>query len=283
MDLTIDELIADISRLVSLPEVCLKVTALVDDPNASIDDIGKVISQDPSLTLKILKISNSAMYGLVSKVDTVSRAITILGTRQIRDLVLATSAYDTFKGISNSLVTMDDFWSHSILCGLAANQLTKICGLRNGEGLFVAGLLHDIGQLILFNRLPELSQQAILLSMEGPEEFEMHEAENRLMGFNHMDVGYKLAEKWKLPSYLQYCIGYHHHPEQSPDFKQEVSIIHISNTIAVLAELNSADPDLGPEVSDFAWQQTGLDVSVFARVIDDINNEYEEIEKLLRM
>ena len=282
MNLTLDDLISDVSELVTLPEVCLKVTSLVEDPNASIDDIGKIISQDPSLTAKILKISNSAMYGFMSEVDTVSRAITLLGTRQIRDLVLATSAFDTFKGISNSLITMEDFWYHSILCGLSANQLTKLCGLRNGEGLFVGGLLHDIGQLIMFNRLPELSQEAILLTMEGPGEYEMHEAESKLIGFNHMDVGMKLAEAWMLPPYLKYCIGYHHHPESSPDFKQEVSIIHISNSIAVLAELNTVEADLGPEINDFAWQQTGLDASIFSTVIDTINNEYSEIEELLQ-
>jgi len=283
MDLTLDDLISDVSRLISLPQICLKVTTMVEDPDATIDDIGKVISQDPSLTVKILKISNSAMYGFASEVDTVPRAITLLGTRQIRDLVLATSAFDTFKGISNSLMTMDDFWYHSILCGLAANQLTKLCGLRNGDGLFVGGLLHDIGQLILFNRMPEKSQEVILLSMEGPEEYEMHQAESKIIGFNHMDVGQKLAHKWNLPPYLQYCIGYHHNPEQSPDFKQEVSIIHIANTIAVLAELNSTDEELGPKVDDFAWQQTGLDASIYPRVIEEINAEYAEIEALLKM
>lgn len=283
MNLTLDDLISDVSKLITLPEVCLKVTALVENPNSSIEDIGKVISQDPSLTVKILKLSNSAMYGFMSEVDTVSRAITLIGTRQIRDLVLATSAFDTFKGISNSIITMEDFWYHSILCGLAANQLTKICGLRNGEGLFVGGLLHDIGQLILFNRLPDLSQEAILLTMEGPEEYEMHQAEDHLMGFNHMEVGMKLADAWKLPPYLKYCIGYHHRPEQAPDFKQEVSIIHIANTIAVLAELNTEDHDLGPEVDDFAWQQTGLDPSIFSTVIDTINDEYNEIAELLKV
>ncbi len=283
MNLTIDELISDVTKIVTLPEVCHKVTSLIEDPDSSIDEIGKVISQDPGLTVKILKISNSAMYGFMSEVDTVSRAITLLGTRQIRDLVLATSAFDTFKGIPNSLVTMEDFWYHSILCGLAANELTKLCGLRNADGLFVAGLLHDIGQLIMFNRMPEQSQEAILLSMEGPDEYQMFEAEQSLMGFNHMDVGMKLADSWQLPDFIKYSIGYHHHPSEAPDFKQQVSIIHISNTIAVLAELNSDDPENAPAIDDFAWQQTGLDSSIYAGVIERINQEYSEIEKLLNM
>ena len=283
MNLSIDDVVSDVTKLVTLPEICLKVTTMVEDPDCDIEDIGKVISQDTSLTIKILKICNSAMYGLNSEVDTVSRAITFLGTRQIRDLVLATSAVDTFKGISNNLITMEDFWYHSILCGLAANELAKVCGLRNGDGLFVAGLLHDMGQLVLFNRQPELSQKAILMCMEGSEEYEMHEAEQELMGFSHMEVGVKLAEQWKLPVYIQYCIGYHHAPENSPDFKQVVSIIHIANTIAVLAELRSDDLELAPEVDDFAWQQTGLDPSVYPAIIERITEEYSEIEKLLGM
>lgn len=283
MQLTLANLIDDASGLVSLPEVCLKVTEMVEDPDASINDIGKLISRDPGLTAKILKISNSAMYGFVSEIDTVSRAITMLGTRQIRDLVLATSAFQSFKGISNKLVTMEDFWHHSILCGLAANQLTKHCGLRNGDGLFVAGLLHDIGQLVLFNRAPDLSQKAILLSMEGEDELEMYQAEQEVFGFNHMDVGMKLAEVWQLPPYLRLCLGYHHEPELAPDFKQEASIIHISNTIAVLAELNSSDPELAPKVSDFAWQQTGLSEAVYESVVTAILAEYSEIEALLNL
>jgi len=135
----------------------------------------------------------------------------------------------------------------------------------------------------LFNRLPEQSQQAILLSMEGAEGYEMHDAESSIIGFNHMELGLSLADQWNLPLYLKYCIGYHHCPQQAPDFKQEVSIINIANTIAVLAELNSVDPDLGPAVDDFAWQQTGLDTSVFPQVIDSIAKEYDEIESLLKM
>ncbi|MDH5393929.1 MAG: HDOD domain-containing protein [Gammaproteobacteria bacterium] len=279
----LNELISDISELVTLPEICLKVTKMVEEPDTTADDIGKVISQDPSLTLKVLKLSNSAMYGFEHRVDTVSRAITLIGTRQVRDLVLAASAFETFKGIDNSLMTMADFWYHSILCGLAANQLTKYCGLRNADGLFVAGLLHDIGQLIEFNQLPEQSQQAILLTMEGPEECEMYQAEELLMGFNHMDVGQMIAENWQLPAYMKYCIGYHHLPASAPDFKQQVSIIHIANTIAVLAELNTDDPELAPAVEDYAWQQTGLDATVFPAVIESILKDYDEVEKLLNL
>ncbi|MDH5517674.1 MAG: HDOD domain-containing protein [Gammaproteobacteria bacterium] len=283
MALALDELISDVVELVTLPEICLKVTKMVEDPDVTVDDIGKVISQDPSLTLKILKLSNSAMYGFEHRIDTVTRAITLIGTRQVRDLVLAASAFDTFKGISNSLITMEDFWYHSILCGLAANQLTKICGLRNADGLFVAGLLHDIGQLIEFNQMPEQSQQAILLTMEGPEEYELFQAEDKLIGFNHMDVGERIAESWKLPPYMKNCIGYHHHPADAPDFKQEVSIVHIANTIAVLAELNTDDSELAPAIDDFAWQQTGLDSSVYNTVIDSILQDYENVEKLLNL
>lgn len=283
MAIQLDELISDVGDLITLPEICLKVTKMVEEPDVTVDDIGKVISQDPSLTLKILKLSNSAMYGFENSVDTVTRAITLIGTRQVRDLVLAASAFETFKGISNSLITMADFWYHSILCGLAANHLTKLCGLRNADGLFVAGLLHDIGQLIEFNQIPDKSQQAILLTMEGPDEYELFQAEEMLMGFNHMNIGLRIAECWKLPTYMKYCIGYHHYPADAPDFKQEVSIVHIANTIAVLAELNTDDPELAPAIDDFAWQQTGLDPSVYAAVIESILIEYNDVEKLLNL
>ena len=278
---SIDNLVADVRNLISLPDISLRVTEMVEDPDASISDIGSVISQDPALTAKILKLANSAMYGFRSEIDTVQRAITMLGTRQIRDLVLATSAVDTFKGIPNSLVSMEDFWYHSILCGIAANLLTQRSGLRNADGLFVAGLLHDIGQLVLFNKLPDESHQAILLSMEGPDEIEIYLAEQQIIGFDHTQVGAKLAKSMQLPKYLQTCIAYHHEPERSSTFEQEVSIVHLANTLAVLTELNTTELELGPPIHDSAWQLTGLDQSIIEELISEIQTQFMDIESFL--
>ncbi len=217
-DNQIQELVKNASELVSLPEVALRVNELASDPNASADDMGKVISQDPALVARMLKIANSAYYGLSTEVETINRAIAILGTNKIRDLVLSTAASDAFDGIPNTLITMQDFWHHSLYCGLLAQILAKKSRQLQAESLFIAGLLHDIGQLIMFNQLPQQSHEAILLLMEGPEELETHEAEQQVFGFNHMQVGAALIKSWKLAPVLEECVAFHHEPEKAVDY-----------------------------------------------------------------
>ena len=118
----VQDLVKNASDLVSLPEVSLRVNELANDPESTADDMAKVISQDPALVARMLKIANSAFYGLSSEVETITRAVAVLGTNKIRDLVLSTAASDTFDGIPNDLITMQDFWHHSLLLWLISSN-----------------------------------------------------------------------------------------------------------------------------------------------------------------
>ena len=118
MSITPEELVKNVGELVSLPDVCIRVNQMVDDPNASAVAFGEVISQDPGLTARLLRIANSAFYGFSQEIDTVSRAVTIIGLGKLRDLVLATSTVDVFDKIPNELLTMENFWRHSLSCAL---------------------------------------------------------------------------------------------------------------------------------------------------------------------
>ncbi|HFC29587.1 MAG TPA: HDOD domain-containing protein, partial [Oceanospirillales bacterium] len=211
----IQELVNNAKELVSLPEISLKVNEIASDPNSTADDMAAVISQDPALVVRMLKIANSAYYGLSKEVETISRAVAILGTNKIRDLVLSTSASQAFEGIPNDLITMQDFWHHSLYCGLLAQILSKKSQKANSESIFIAGLLHDIGQLLMFNQLPEKSHEAILLLMEGSEELETFEAEQHVFGFDHTQVGAALIKSWKLAPVLEECVEFHHSPQNA--------------------------------------------------------------------
>jgi putative nucleotidyltransferase with HDIG domain len=207
------------------------------------------------------------LYGLTTQVDTVSRAVTVLGTQQVRDLALATSACKTFEGIPNDLVSMDSFWEHSILCALCARTIAMDCLKRQREAVFVAGLLHDIGQLVMYHLLPDLSRQALEACLDGPMGLESHEAEREIIGFDHAEVGGELAHRWALPTNLQECIAYHHDPAQAKQNRVETAIIHIANSIAALAELNSQELEDAPRIHDIAWELTGLDEEIIAPTI----------------
>lgn len=258
--ITARDLARGVIELVSLPEIFIQVNAMVDNPKYSAKDIGTVIEDDPGVSARLLKLVNSPFYGFPSRIDTISRAVTIIGTRELRDIVLATSVIRTFKGLPNDLVTMDDFWRHSILCGIAARLLATYKGLHQAEHFFVAGLLHDLGSLIIYKKLPEPAREVLLRTRHSNEV--LYQVEQELLGFDHAEVGLELVRAWKLPSTLIESVGYHHAPENAQDHPLEASVAHVADLIVTALELGRNGPipplsaeaamqiDLSPEMVD---------------------------------
>jgi HD-like signal output (HDOD) protein len=263
--LTPQGLVASIKDLVTLPEVALRIARMVDDPTSSSADIGREISRDAALTARLLRIANSSAYGHQGKIATISRAITVLGVRPVRDLTLGLTAIRTFDGIGNELVTMTSFWRHSFLCAVAAGQIAARLDNRHDDSLFVAGLLHDIGQLVLFSRAPVPARQALLMSVDSADDTGLFLCEREVMGFDHGAVGLALAQTWGMPRSLQECIEFHHEPERAQEYPLEVATIHIANSVAVLAEIGSSELADAPQISNIALQAARLDS---ARVLE---------------
>ena len=278
----IQDLVNNAKELITLPEISLRVNDIANDPDSTAEDMAAVISQDPALVVRMLKIANSAYYGLSKEVETISRAVAILGTNKIRDLVLSTSASQAFDGIPNDLITMQDFWHHSLYCGLLAQILSKKSKKANSESIFIAGLLHDIGQLLMFNQLPEKSHEAILLLMEGSEDLETYEAEQHVFGFDHTQVGAALMKSWKLAPVLEECIEFHHAPQKAKDFPAEVALINIANSVAVMADFDSmSEDDEIPMINPASWELTGLTKDDLPEAIKKAQDEIKEIESVL--
>lgn len=274
------ELVKDIGGLVSLPDVYMRINRLVDDPNSSSADIARAISQDPSFTVRLLRVANSSLYGFSSTIDTVAKAATIIGTSQIRSLALSMSVARSFAGLPNELVSMDNFWRHSLLCALAARHLAKEARRCDPDALFTAGLLHDIGELVIFNRLAEQAREALERVLDSQDEMPIFEAEHEVMGFDHADVGGELAREWKLPSLLEECIAYHHTIGKAQKHPRETAVVHIANIIAQMAEIDSLDPaDVAP-IDPSAWEITGLDEDCVETTVRAIQAEVVEVEKL---
>jgi HD-like signal output (HDOD) protein len=260
VDLTPQGLVATIEDLVTLPEVALRIARMVDDPKSSATDIGREISNDAALTARLLRIANSPVFGQHGKIATISRAITILGVRQVRDLTVGLTAIRSFDGIANELVTMESFWRHSVFCAVAADQIAAARGVGRGETPFVAGLLHDIGQLVLFSRAPHQSRQALLMSVDAVEDLGMDVCERTVLGFDHGEVGGALARKWGLPRSLQDCIEFHHRPERAQEFL-DVATVHVANAVAVLAEIGSSDLADAAAISPAALRALKMDAA----------------------
>jgi putative nucleotidyltransferase with HDIG domain len=281
---TPDDLIHDISGLVTLPDVYLRINRLLDDPDSSSADIAKAISQDASFTVKLLKLANSAVYNFSSGVDSVTKAVTIIGTSQVRNLALSLSVANSFSGLPNDLVSMRNFWKHSLLCALCARRLSKLSRRSDADALFTAGLLHDIGELIIFNRMPNEARAALMLVLDSQDEMTVPDAERETMGFDHSIVGGALAQKWNLPPLLTECIALHHQPRRAEQYPREVAIIHIANTLAQLAEVDSLNLDDAPAIDPLAWDVIGLKIEVIGEIIEEIvlgaQAEFNEIEQL---
>jgi HD-like signal output (HDOD) protein len=267
VDWTPETLVANIEDLVTLPEVALRIARMVDDPTSSAAAIGREICNDAALTARLLRIANSPAFGLDGKIATVSRAIAVLGVKQVRDLTVGITAIRTFDGIANELVTMESFWRQSVLCALAAGHIAAHREGGRSESPFVAGLLHDIGQLVLFNQAPELARQALLMSIYAADEPGLWRCEREVMGFDHGDVGMRLAQKWGLPRVLQECIQFHHDPSQAKEYPIEVATIHVANTVAVLAEIGSTDLRDGPAISSPVLRALKLDHTTLAEIV----------------
>lgn len=278
--ITPGDLIKDISGLVTLPDVYLKINRLVDDPSSSSAEIARAVSQDPSFTVRLLRVANSSLYGFSSKIDSVPKAVTIIGTAQIRSLALSMSVASSFAGLPNELVSMDNFWRHSLLCALAARHLAREARRCDPDALFTAGLLHDIGELVIFNRLPEQAREALEMVLDSQDELPIFQAEQEVMGFDHADVGGELARQWKLPALLVDCIASHHDIAKAETNSRETALVHIANIIALMAEIDTLDPaDVAP-IDPLAWETTGLSDESIEPAVRAIQAEVVEVEKL---
>jgi len=280
MDSAVTDLIREITGLVSFPAVGLRVNEMVNEPSTTAVQLGAVISQDPALTAQLLQIANSAAFGLTAQVSTVSRAVTVIGTRLTRDLVLLNSTVYAFDGIPNELISMEDFWCHSVYCGLVARFLAKQRHYENTESLFIAGMLHDIGQLVIFRKHPEASRKALLQSVEGDGGFALHLAEQRIFGFDHAQVGAALLRQWNFPDLLIECTESHHAPLLAKRFPLEAALVHIASSIAQLAEVNSLEETDALATEPEAWKQAGLKKDVIEPAVRAAREQFAEVRDL---
>jgi putative nucleotidyltransferase with HDIG domain len=277
---SVSDLVKDIGGLVTLPDVYLRINQLVEDPKSSTEDIAKMVSRDPSFTVRLLRVANSALYGRSSTIDTVSRAVTMIGTQQIRSLALSMSVASSFTGLPNELVSMENFWRHSLLCALVARHLAKEARRCDPEALFTAGLLHDIGELVIFNRLPEQAKEALMAVLDSQDEVPIYQAERQAMGFDHSEVGGELARQWKLPPLLEDCIAHHHDIANAQQFPRETALVHIANIVALMAELDTLDPEDVSPIDPHAWAVTGLSEESVEPAVRQAQEEIIEAEKL---
>jgi HD-like signal output (HDOD) protein len=227
----------------------------------------------------LLKIVNSPFYGFPSQINTLSRAITLIGTRELTHLVLATSVINTFKGIPESLVDIDAFWKHSFATAIAAKYIAVESGLRSTERFFIAGLLHNIGSLVMYLSLPELAGEAIRSAEFGHEV--LFEAEQRIIGFDHTEVGFELAKAWHLPASLQEVARYHHSPSGAEHFAVDVAIVHLADILVSSVPFGHCGDNHVPPLDEAAWELLGLNELNMPGLLEQVGQQIDEMTSIM--
>ncbi len=273
--MTPQELVDGIEKLVSLPEVCIKVNRLIDAPNYSAATLGDLIIQDTDLSARLLRVVNSAFFNLQAPVETISRAITVVGTNELRNLVMATSAARTFTGIPGDLIDMAEFWRYSMATGVIASELAGRCRVLHAERLFVMGVLHDIGRLVIYLKLPEASRDILLVT--GGEESLLPTVEEEILGFTHMEVGEALLRSWNMPRSIITVIGNHHYPMRAKDFRLDTALMHLASVLS-LSELDGTSlSDAMDLIDPVVWEITALRQETIEQALDTIPQKVNEI------
>jgi HD-like signal output (HDOD) protein len=265
------QLVHEVEHLFSLPDVALRINELIDRPGTSTQELVDVVQLDAGIATTVLRLANSAWYGLPSRVDTISRAITLIGQKALRDLVLSTSVITTFKGISAEFVDMMDFWDNSVTCGVVTRNLARKCGIRETERMFLAGLLHKVGRLVFYVSRPVQYRQVLVDKDRG--ETAIIEAERAVFGFTYAQLGAALMRAWHLPEALDELIAYQLRPTDAPVYAREAAVLHVAADIAfhmspdIKARFQLGDYNL--TFDEAAWASLGLDRGILTEIMQN--------------
>lgn len=229
------ELVQSCTTVFTLPEIYFRVRDVVDDPDSTMDDLAEVLKLDPAISARLLRIVNSPLYGFPKQIDTVTRAVNIVGMQAINDLVTATTVGRTFSGMPIQLMDVPMFWRKSVLCALLAGKIAKSCGIEDSERFFIEGLLRDIGHLVLYQTIPQRAQSALIEA--GYLETSLAEVEQSNIGCDFAEVGAELIRSWGMPPQIEQAIRCQLSPKDAGEFIIHASIVHLAGVVADYEEL----------------------------------------------
>ncbi|WP_061213253.1 HDOD domain-containing protein [Syntrophomonas wolfei] len=230
--ITLDSIVEAVNELPALPHIVVKIMQLSEDPDSTVQDISNVLNQDQAMTARVLRLANSAFFGFPRRISTVTDAIVFLGFKTIRSIVLAVSVSNILdREIEGYALEHGELWRHSQCSAIAARMIARKCKFGSLDLAYTAALLHDIGKVILNDHMKEAYHEVVARVDENNISF--MEAENEVFGFNHAQVGARVAEKWNLPPELVESIALHHSPQDALLNQRLTSIVHLADAICV--------------------------------------------------
>lgn len=272
---TLDEFVRGTKTIMSLPAVYNEIVRVVNDPRSSATDVANIISGDTGLTARLLRLVNSAFYGFPGKVDTVTRAITLVGLSQLCELALATSVMGVSSKGAGSHIDLPAFWKHSLCCGVVTRLLAEHKHETNPERYFVTGLLHDIGRLVILTQLPDLALEAIRAAQTTRQP--LSAMEDAHIGFTHADVGRALLENWNLPPSQRQAVFRHHRPLEGGEYVTEVAATHLADVIAHVMGTGLNGELALPPFQPQAWDHLALAPEILPALIDEADMQVKDL------
>ncbi|MDR2611417.1 MAG: HDOD domain-containing protein [Deltaproteobacteria bacterium] len=261
-----------IKNLPTVPGIVAKISRIVENPETSVAEVGRLIAQDQVLSAKVLRMANSAFFGMSRKISSISQALVILGFEVVKGLVLTSSVFDMIQK------SMAGLWEHSIGCAAASGVIAAHLGRDDAEEILVAGLLHDLGKVVLALNLPEEMRR--VRERVAADDIRFYEAEGLVLDFDHAEIGQWLAEHWNLPESLAEPMRLHHRPEKAVLKPEWTAIVHVADIIVRAKGFGHAGDDIVPPLSPRAWEILGLRKTDFLPILEKLDPKLASLRDL---
>jgi HD-like signal output (HDOD) protein len=266
--------IEKLGQLPTLPQVVQKIVSMIDRPETSAEALGRLIEKDQVLSAKVLQLANSPFYGFPARIASVSHAVVVLGLNVVKGLTLGATVFDMMKAAG-----MDELWRHSLGVAMVAHVLAIRVDHKNPEELFVAGLLHDLGKVVMYVKLPEAVEK--IGEVVQARDLYMMEAEREVLGLTHADIAGWLATAWHLPIVLKEPIMYHHQPSLATGAPMQTAIVHVADVLVKAMGCGCSGDELVPLLSPEAWSAMNLNDEALAACVAKAAHEFETIDDYL--
>ncbi|ADG82472.1 HDOD domain-containing protein [Thermincola potens] len=280
MSPTLEDIIKKSEELPALPKVVHKALALIDDPDSTLESISSLISRDPVLTFRVLKLANSAYYGYSRKIATVQEAVLILGLAAVKNLLLTVSVYKIMnKKVAGYILEKGELWKHSMVSALIARQLAQRFSCCDPEKAFMAALTHDIGKIVMNHYIaPQLKE---VIAVSERERIPFQKAEEMILGFNHAQVGGGIARQWNLPEELVEAIQFHHEPLSAQINPKLTAITHVADVTCMSMGVGLGGDGLLYPIEEQALQLLQLAPADIENLIAEVVDSIQENEEML--
>ena len=257
--------------------VISEVESILSDPSSNLLHVADIIDKDPDLTARLLRLGNSSFYGFTTRLETVSEAIGLIGVQQVIDILNTSNVIEIFDGVSPEAVSMESFWKHSLACGTAARIIAISRRIPKSDKFFVAGLLHDIGRLVLFSRAPQKMHE--VFQYYRSRLCLLRDAETHILGYDHSQVGEALLKSWNYPPNLVQAVACHNHPMSAGAFQIEASVVHVANYLISVMELGCSGEHYVEPLQTKAWERLGLSTDLLQSFMDAIDEQFAAVEQ----